>query len=119
MPFVNPRIVAIVLSLVLAGPLFAPLATSADRCCGRCIKPDACCCAARQGPGGCALARPCATGSGTDGVIAPAGVDKGLPVVSNAVVLPQTPPQALHADRFVDPCGSSPVPPDPPPRASL
>jgi len=119
MPAVNPRIVAIVLALALAGPLFAPLAASADRCCGRCIKPDACCCAARQGPGGCALARPCATGSGTGSVIAPTGVEKALPVVSSVRVAPPASPQFLVAVRFIGPTGSSPAPPDPPPRATV
>ena len=119
MPSVNPRIVAIVLALAIAGPLAAPLAAPASPCCGRCVKPAACCCASRQGPGGCALARSCATGSGTDGVIAPAGVEKALPVVSGSPAAPPDSPRIPVVVRFIDPTGSSSAPPDPPPRATL
>ena len=115
----NRRWVALVLALVFAGPLAAPLASSGRTGCARCVKTERCCCSVKQGAGGCALSRPCASGSDTDGVLAQPGVEKALPVVSNTPAVPPARPQVLSADLLVDPAGSSPVPPDPPPRASL
>ena len=113
------RWVAFVLALAFAGPLAAPLAASGRQECARCVKAERCCCPVKQGAGSCALSRPCTSGSDTGGVLAQPGDEKALPVVSNTPAVPPAPPQVLLADRFVDPAGSSPVPPDPPPRASL
>src|SRR2546422_10114879 len=115
----NRRWVALVLALAFAGPLAAPLASSGRQGCARCVKAERCCCPVKPGAGGWALSGPCASGSDTGGVLAQPGVEKALPVVSNAPAVPPARPQVVSADRFFDPDGSSPVPPDPPPRASL
>src|SRR2546422_5431869 len=115
----NRRCVALVLALAFAGPLAAPLASSGRQGCSRCVKAARCCCAAKQGAGGCVLSRPCAAGPETGGVLAQPGLEKALPVVSNTLPVPQAPPQIVMAGRFVDPARSSPAPPDPPPRAFL
>jgi len=119
MPIVTPRVIALLVVLALAGPLMAPLAAPAGRGCARCVKAERCCCAARTGSGGCALARPCAPGSDTGDFTAPPVVDKALPVTSIAAAAPPAPPRDLWIASLVEPSDPSPKPPDPPPRASL
>ncbi len=118
------RMAAVLLLLVLNGPLAVPLAAAlasplagpARGHCAMCTR--SCCCAPKGGATGCRITRSCAAGEASD----PAGAPfLSAPALAVEPVRLQPPPFARHHEEVLSRHlpEEAPAPPDPPPPDSL